>query len=104
MGGLLHCFWREAVCLVLVIFLVYSICVAQRDSDQPIRAGIIGVIPPMLSNSLDSRLAQTGDLRFRPFPARSAKTAELRSASASVIATSYYSYRSRSALKHENEP
>jgi len=43
MGRLSHCICRNAACLVFVILLARSICVAQGNSNQAIRVGIIGV-------------------------------------------------------------
>ena len=43
MGWLLHRICRKAVCLVVIILLAHGICVAQEDSSQAIRVGIIGV-------------------------------------------------------------
>jgi predicted dehydrogenase len=42
MGSLLHSVCRKAVCLAFVILLAHSIAVAQGDSGQDIRVGIIG--------------------------------------------------------------
>jgi predicted dehydrogenase len=42
MGCLLHGVYRKAVYMVFIMLLLHSICVAQGDSGQAIRVGIIG--------------------------------------------------------------